>query len=79
MPIERATGGQVTRRDSCPDDYLIHWPELADTPEHALPVSAQPAPDPQTAMANLHGNEVVITNRRTGFIRRAEDRDLKGV
>ena len=70
MPIERATGGQVTRRDLRPDDYLIHWPELAQ--EDALAV--HPAP-----IADLQGNEVVITNRRTGFIRRADDRDLKGV
>lgn len=31
MPIERATGGAVTRRDLMPDTYLIHWPELAAT------------------------------------------------
>lgn len=30
MPIERATGGAVTRRDLMPDTYLIHWPELAE-------------------------------------------------
>ena len=71
MPIERATGGQVTRRDTCPDDYLIHWPELA---QEGLAPTVNPAP-----VADLQGNEVVITNRRTGFIRRAEDRDLKGV
>ncbi|WP_422585161.1 transcriptional regulator [Polaromonas sp.] len=35
MPIERATEGAVTRRDLRPDNYLIHWPELAD--EHTLP------------------------------------------
>lgn len=29
MPIERATEGAVTRRDLRPDDYHIHWPELA--------------------------------------------------
>lgn len=30
MPIERATNGEVTRRDLMPDTYLSHWPELAD-------------------------------------------------
>lgn len=31
MPIELATDGAVTRRDLKPDEYLKHWPELADT------------------------------------------------
>lgn len=35
MPIERATGGAVTRRDLRPLDYDLHWPDLA--------VSQQPA------------------------------------
>lgn len=30
VPIERATAGQVSRRDLRPDDYLDIWPELAD-------------------------------------------------
>lgn len=30
MPIERATNGEVTRRDLMPDTYMIHWPELAE-------------------------------------------------
>jgi DNA-binding transcriptional regulator YdaS (Cro superfamily) len=34
--IERATGGEVTRRDLRPDDYLDIWPELAN-------VQAEPA------------------------------------
>lgn len=28
--IERATGGQVTRRDLRPDDWHLIWPELAE-------------------------------------------------
>lgn len=28
--IERHTGGLVTRRDLCPDNYLAIWPELVD-------------------------------------------------
>jgi len=28
--IERATGGQVTRRDLRPDDWARIWPELAN-------------------------------------------------
>ncbi|MFZ2309618.1 MAG: Cro/CI family transcriptional regulator [Rhodoferax sp.] len=27
--IERATGGEVTRKDLRPDDWADHWPELA--------------------------------------------------
>lgn len=27
--IERATGGQVARKDLRPDDYWLIWPELA--------------------------------------------------
>lgn len=27
--IERATGGQVTRRELFPDEWRDHWPELA--------------------------------------------------
>ena len=30
MPIERATGGKVTRRDLRPDDWQEIWPELAE-------------------------------------------------
>lgn len=29
IPIERATDGEVSRRDLRPDDYLEMWPELA--------------------------------------------------
>ena len=29
MPIETATGGEVTRRDLRPKDHHIHWPEMA--------------------------------------------------
>ena len=46
MPIERATGGAVTRRDLMPDTYLIHWPELAEpqqTPAQAAPESVATA------------------------------------
>ena len=34
VPIERATSGEVTRRDLRPDDWAAIWPELADnTPQ----------------------------------------------
>ena len=33
--IERATGGQVTRRDLRPDDWQDIWPELATEKEAA--------------------------------------------
>lgn len=39
MPIERATSAAVTRRHLRPDDYLVHWPELAQPT-----APAQPAP-----------------------------------
>lgn len=31
VPIERATGGAVTRKDLRPDDWQSIWPELATT------------------------------------------------
>lgn len=37
--IERATGGAVTRKDLRPDDWQVHWPELAQ----ALVNTTQPA------------------------------------
>lgn len=30
VPIEIATGGQVTRKDLRPDDWAEYWPELAE-------------------------------------------------
>jgi Putative antitoxin of bacterial toxin-antitoxin system, YdaS/YdaT len=39
MPIERATDGAVTRRDLRPEDYLIHWPELAETQAAQAPAA----------------------------------------
>lgn len=32
VPIERATGGAVTRKDLRPDDWQKIWPELAQAP-----------------------------------------------
>lgn len=32
VPVERATEGEVTRRDLRPDDWEQIWPELADAP-----------------------------------------------
>lgn len=37
--IERATCGQVTRRDLRPDDWQDIWPELAESPASAAPVA----------------------------------------
>lgn len=39
VEIERATAGEVTRRDLRPDDWMRIWPELADRPS--------PQPQPQ--------------------------------
>lgn len=41
MPIERATGGAVTRRDLMPDDYLDHWPELAEAQPLLAPAATE--------------------------------------
>lgn len=41
MPIERATNGEVTRRDLMPDTYLIHWPELAQTQQTPAPAAPE--------------------------------------
>lgn len=40
--IERATGGQVTRRELRPDDWWLIWPELVDA-EHPAPASSDQA------------------------------------
>lgn len=40
--VERATGGQVTRRDLRPNDWWLIWPELV-TDEHPIPQLAQQA------------------------------------
>ena len=54
MPIERATNGEVTRRDLMPDTYLIHWPELAKAQE----TRAQTAPETVAAAAAEGGANV---------------------
>lgn len=51
VPIERATGGEVTRRDLRPDDWQELWPELASPPELA-PAPPPPEP-PATELAPL--------------------------
>lgn len=33
-PIEKATGGLVTRQEMFPNDWKIHWPELAVPDPH---------------------------------------------
>jgi DNA-binding transcriptional regulator YdaS (Cro superfamily) len=40
VAIERATGGEVTRRDLRPDDWQAIWPELADPQQQ--PEAQQP-------------------------------------
>lgn len=47
--IERLTGGEVTRKDLRPDDYLDIWPELAVSPSpapHSEIVAEVPLPQP---------------------------------
>ena len=43
VPIERATGGAVTRRDLRPNDWQDIWPELAEKQTPALSQQAQEA------------------------------------
>jgi DNA-binding transcriptional regulator YdaS (Cro superfamily) len=44
VPIERATMGEVSRRDLRPDDWHEIWPELADLEEkQPLPSAARPS------------------------------------
>lgn len=40
VPIERATGGAVTRKDLRPDDWYEIWPELSTTPQTTEPAQA---------------------------------------
>ncbi|WP_349281253.1 transcriptional regulator [Polaromonas hydrogenivorans] len=120
MPIERATEGAVTRRDLKPDDYLIHWPELAyahteiaqpainavaviqtsikhveavavaairdeasqataEIKHVATELLVQGAATSELTNSALPGNKVLINNRRTGFVRRIEDRVRLGL
>lgn len=53
VPIERATGGAVTRQDLRPDDWQDIWPELA-APENIQQIQA-PAftPPAQSAIATI--------------------------
>lgn len=41
MPIERFTEGEVTRADLKPDDYLTHWPELAQAHAERAPAATE--------------------------------------
>ena len=42
VPIERATGGAVTRRELRPNDWRDIWPELADSePKHHAALAHQ--------------------------------------
>ncbi len=47
VPIERATAGQVSRRDLRPDDYLDIWPELGPAPQQRPLVPEIPQATPQ--------------------------------
>jgi Putative antitoxin of bacterial toxin-antitoxin system, YdaS/YdaT len=63
MPIERATDGAVTRRDLRPDDYLIHWPELAE-----------PQPPPAPAATDLIAIvQAAITQTKDAVVQAAGD------
>lgn len=72
MPIERATHGAVTRPDLRPDDYLIHWPELAEA-HH------QPAPDELTDELVVEAIQANLIKDRRVSVRRADDRKRLGL
>ena len=47
VPIERATGGAVTRKDLRPDDWQSIWPEAAA--DDWMPATPQPTAEPAAA------------------------------
>ena len=53
MPIERATNGEVTRADLRPEDYLQHWPELANTQPLSPPVAIETVAHVQAAIQHV--------------------------
>lgn len=59
--IEEATGGQVTRKELRPDDFMQIWPDLLS--------AAQKKSDPDS-----HGNKRSGKDRRRQPGRRAEDK-----
>ena len=55
MPIELHTHGEVSRRDLRPDDFQIHWPELAEAQaEPAQAAIKYIAPDASDATGSVH-------------------------
>lgn len=79
MPIERATEGAVTRRDLRPEDYLIHWPELAKAHTPPAPPAMENVAEAQATVSHeVDGAMVLIPERRkairrSGFGRRLAD------
>lgn len=53
MPIERATLGVVTRRMLRPDDWQIHWPELAVAHSQPAQSAIETVADAQAAIKHV--------------------------
>jgi len=58
VAIERATGGEVSRRDLRPDDWQDIWPELADLQSPA-PAQHPPADAPSGAASPVASLEAL--------------------
>lgn len=50
--VERATGGQITRKELRPNDWQVHWPELARK-SRARTQAKQPTAPVSTAQAAI--------------------------
>jgi len=88
--IELKSCGRFTRKERWPEKYHFYWPELAQdvvsNDEQAIQIVAEARtqskdvpPAVEISRPDPPGNQVIITNRRTGFIRRAEDRERLGL
>ena len=53
MPIERATLGVVTRRMLRPDDWQIHWPELAQVQSGTVYAATEAVAEAQAAIKHV--------------------------
>lgn len=66
MPIERATDGVVTRRDLRPDDYLIHWPELAQQQAQPEQPAIETVADAHAAIKHVEAVAVAAIRQGAG-------------
>jgi len=66
MPIERITEGAVTRRHMRPHDYLVHWPELADTYTESAPIAIETVADAHAAIKHVEAVAVAAIRQEAG-------------